>query len=140
MAALSITAANVIRSSSGGSMTGILGAAVTVTQGQALCLTASTGKLGLADANDSLANNFVGIALSAGSPGQTVAYCPSDTSFTNGAAGMTVGGAIYVGDTPGAITQTLADATGGTSICIGLALSATTQSVIAGGIIGGTVA
>jgi hypothetical protein len=141
MSALSITATAVIKSSVGTSATGILGAGVTATQGQALCITASTGKLALADANDTAANNFAGMSLSAGSPGQTIAFCPADSgAFINGASGMTVGGAIYVGNTPGAITQTLADATGGTSILIGTALSATTQTVIAGGIIGGTVA
>lgn len=141
MAALSITAANVIMSGTGAATTGILGAGVTVTQGQALGVTASTGKLCLADANDALAQNFVGLATSAGSPGQTIAYCLADTgAFINGATGMTVGGAIYIGDTAGSITQTLADATGGLSICIGTALSATTQTVVPNGIIGGTIA
>ncbi len=143
MAALSITATGVIKSASGGAVTGKLAAGVTATAGQAI-YNVGDGTVGLADSNAGSSGDavrtFYGIALSGGSPGQTIAICTNDTSFTNGASGMTVGGAIYLMDTAGAITQTLADATGGTSVIIGSALTATTMSVISNGITGGAVA
>lgn len=144
MAALSITAASVVLAAGAGQVIAAkLAAGVTVTAGQS-AYSLGDGTYGLADSNagsiGDAVRTFAGLYLSGGSPGQYVALCSSATSLINGASGMTVGGAIYLMDTAGAITQTLADATGGTAVCIGVALTATTQSVIAGGITGGTVA
>lgn len=139
MALPTITAANVIKSSSGTTATGVLDSGVTVTQGQALYITA-TGKLGLADANGvAPINTFAGIALSAGSPGQTIVYCNGDSgSFTIGASGMTVGAAIYLSSTAGELTQTLPSTS--TSVIVGNCISATTMNVTVPGLIGGTTA
>lgn len=139
MALPTITAANVIKSSSGSTAIGVLDSGVTVTQGAALYLTAA-GKLGLADANGvAPINTFAGIALSAGSPGQTIAYCNGDSgAFTIGASGMTVGAAIYLSTTAGELTQTLP--TTATSVIVGNCLSATTMTVTVPGLVGGTTA
>lgn len=144
MAALSITATSVVLTAGQGSAIAVrLAAGVTVTAGQA-AYSVGDGTYGLADSNagsiGDAVRTFAGIYLSGGSPTQTVALCGNATTLTNGASGMTVGGAIYLMDTAGAITQTLADATGGTAVMIGIALTATTMSVISGGITGGTVA
>lgn len=138
---LSITAANVARSTQGGIAQGVIAAGVTVTQGQAL-YQLTVGTYGLADANGTPpANTFAGIALTAGSPGQPVVFCNGDTgAFVLGATGMTVGSPIYVDKTtPGALTQTFADISGATSIIVGNPLSATTTTIITNGT-GGTVA
>ncbi len=145
MSALSITSTAVIAAAGSGIATLRVAAAITVTAGQAV-YNVGDGTCNLCDSNagspGDAARTFYGIATSGGSAGQTIAICTGTNSsgFTNGASGMTVGGAIYLMDTAGAITQTLADATGGTSVIIGTALSATTQSIIANGITGGTVA
>ncbi len=141
MAALSITAANVLKSSSGGQSVGIIAAGVTVTQGQALYQLAN-GTYGLADSNGTPpANTFAGIALTGGSPGQPVVFCNGDSgAFVLGATGMTVGSPIYIDKTtPGALTQTFADISGATSIIVGNTLSATTTTIITVGT-GGTAA
>lgn len=144
MAALSITALSVVLAAGQGSAIAVkIAPGVTVTPGQA-GYSLGDGTYGLSDSNagsiGDAVRTFAGLYLSGGGPGQTVALCTNATTLTNGASGMTVGGAIYLMDTAGGITQTLADATGGTGVMIGIALTATTQSVIAGGITGGTVA
>ena len=118
MSAISITAASVLKSANGQAQIGTIAAGVTVTQGQALYLTA-LNTLGLADANGtSPANSFAGMSLSAGGPGQPVAYLPRDTAYVSGGT-LTVG-PVYLSVTPGGITQTLADlVTGSTVIVLG---------------------
>ena len=119
MADISITAANVLRSATSvPTSVGIIAAGVTVTQGQALYQLAN-GTYGLADSNaSSPANSFAGISLTAGSPGQPVLFCNSDTAFVTG--GTLVFGQVYVSNTPGALTQSLSDlATGSTMLSIG---------------------
>lgn len=140
MALPTIVAASVIKSSSGTTSFGVLDSGVTVTQGQALYVSTSNGKLGLADANGvAPINTFAGIALSAGSPGQTIAYCNGDSgAFIIGASGMTVGAAVYLSTTPGELTQTLPSTA--TSVIVGNCLSATTMTVVVPGLIGGTTA
>ena len=127
MADLSITAANVLPSTSAITVTGVLHSGVTVTQGQALYQYAD-GTIGLADSNGaSPANTFYGIALSAGSPGQKITIATSDTGgFTFGAS-VSAGDPIYLSNTPGALTKTYSDiASGSTVIVIGGALTSTT--------------
>lgn len=131
MAVLSITVANVLKSSSAGMTTATIAAATTITQGQALYQLAN-GTIGLADANAaSPANSFVGFALNAGSPGQPITYVGLDTGYTPGAT-LTVGGVVYLDSTtPGAITQTYSDvASGSTVITLGTATSTTAMNLL----------
>jgi len=91
MADVSITAANVLKSSTGETFNGTAGAAIT--QGQVCYVdTADSNKVKLADANGAAALHVVkGIALNAASTGQPVTLCTKDT------AGFTVGGTVTQG-------------------------------------------
>lgn len=133
MAAISITAANVFPSASSTKPVYKLAAGVTVTQGQAVTLDASNNLI-LADANGvALANTFLGFALSAGSPLQWIAVDTGDTGYTAG--GTLAVGPVYIHTTAGAITQTFADLTSGSTVIIaGMAFSTTQMTVVAGGI------
>jgi hypothetical protein len=137
MAAISITAASVLPSASATKPVYKLAAGVTVTQGQAVTLDASNNLI-LADANGvAPANTFLGFALSAGSPGQWIAVDTSDTAYTAG--GTLAVGPVYIHTTAGAITQTFADLTSGsTVIIVGVAFSTTQMTVIAGGVTSGS--
>jgi hypothetical protein len=116
MAAISITAASVLPSSTATIDQGVAGA--TITQGQALYIdTSDSNKLKLADANGTApANTFAGIAVNAASSGQKITYCSKDLG------GFTVGGTVAVGDdvwlsgTAGGITKTRADLTTGDTV------------------------
>jgi hypothetical protein len=104
----SVTAANVLASSSGQVSEGIAGAAITA--GQVVYVDASdSGKIKLADNNDTAAKAVVkGIAItSAPGAGQPVKYCTKDSAFKPGftvAAGQpvflsaTAGGLCPFGD------------------------------------------
>ncbi len=138
MADISITAANVL-STNTSPPTITLGAGVTATQGVGL-YRLSDGTAGLADSNATTpANSFIGIALSAGSPGQVITYVPQDSTFTLGASGLSIG-PIYVSNTAGKFTQALGDlASGSTLIVIGVAISTTQINLNpATGLTGGT--
>ncbi len=126
MANLSITATGVLASANAGVKIIKLAAGVTVTQGQALYQLAD-GTGGLADANATTpANSVIGIACSAGSPGQWITYCELDSAFVLGATGMAVAPVYLSSSTAGALTQTLADlAAGSTCIVVGIAVSGT---------------
>jgi len=138
MAAISITAASVLPSASATKPVYKLAAGVTVTQGQAVTVDSTGAALILADANGvAPANTFLGFALSAGSPGQWIAVDTSDTAYTAGGT-LTVG-PVYVHTTAGAITQTFADLTAGsTVIIVGVAFSTTQMTVISGGVTSGS--
>ena len=136
MAAISITAASVLKSSTGSRSAGIAGE--TITQGQAVYVMAS-GKIGLADANGTApANTCAGIAENAASLNQPVSYVTADTAgFTIGAT-ILAGDMIWVHTTPGAITKTFADLTAGcTVIPLGSMLSTTTLALqpLVGGVV-----
>lgn len=123
MAAISITAANVLASASAQPTRGT--AAVAITAGQALyILVAET--VGLADANGATpSNSFAGISLNNADIGQPVDYVGTDTSFTFGGT-VNAGDDIWLSPTPGGITKTRADIiTGCTVIHLGCALGAT---------------
>jgi Uncharacterized conserved protein (DUF2190) len=123
MANLTITAANVIRSSTSKFSNGTAGAAVTA--GQVVYLDSADGRYKLADANSATAavRAPIGIALNDAATGQPL------TVATEGAivlgATITAGVAYYLSATPGAIAP-VADLTTGDYPCIlGIAKSAT---------------
>lgn len=134
MAAIAITAASVLPGSGANIPAKQIAAGVTITQGQAVTLDSTGAKLILADANGvAPANTFLGFALSAGSPGQWIVVDTADTGYTAG--GTLAVGPVYLHTTPGAITQTFADLTAGsTVVVVGMALTTTTMSVVAGGV------
>lgn len=127
MADISITAANVLKSSSANVTVGTAG--TTITAGQALYIdTADSNKLKLADADGtSPVNAFAGISLHASLNGQPIAYVTSDPSFTFGGT-VAAGDTIWLADTAGGITKTFSDLeTGDKVVVLGVALTTTTM-------------
>lgn len=93
MADVTITAANVVKSSGGKVKVGTAGA--TITAGQALYADSSdSGKLKLAKATSVAESDVVGIALHGASSGQPVTYLEQDDDFVAG--GTLVVGQAYV--------------------------------------------
>ena len=138
MAAISITAANVLKSSTGQVSVGTSGA--TITAGQSVYIdTSDSNKIKLADANGTApANTFAGIALNAASSGQPVSYCTNDTAgFTIGAT-VVAGDTIWLSQTPGGLTKTIGDLSGGIAIVVGVMLTTTTMNLTP--VVGGSVA
>ena len=138
MAAISITAASVLKSSTGQVSVGTAGA--TITAGQAVYIdTSDSNKIKLADANGTTpANTFAGIALNAASSGQPVSYCTNDTAgFTIGAT-VVAGDTIWLSQTPGGLTKTIGDLSGGLAIVVGVMLTTTTMNLTP--VVGGSVA
>lgn len=138
MADIVITAASVQCSANAIKKQGVLAAAVTVTQGQTLAVN-SSGLLTLADSDaSSPANTPVGIALSAGSPGQTITYVTEDPSFTPGGTLVMASGAVWQSDTAGGITATVADLEAGdllTVLGVPLTTTAMNLKIVTGGTI-----
>lgn len=138
MAAISITASSVLKSSTGSRSIGIAGA--TITQGQALYIdTSDSNKMKLADANGtSPANTFAGIAENAASSGQPISYVSGDLGgFTIGAT-LLAGDTIWLHTTPGALTKTQADLIAGcTVVTVGTMLTTTTLAIqpLVGGVV-----
>ena len=138
MAAISITAANVLTSSTGQVSVGTAGA--TITAGQSVYIdTSDSNKIKLADANGTApANTFAGIALNAASSGQPVSYCTNDNAgFTIGAT-VVAGDTIWLSQTPGGLTKTIGDLSGGIAIVVGVMLTTTTMNLTP--VVGGSVA
>ena len=138
MAAISITAANVLKSSTGQVSVGTSGA--TITAGQSVYIdTSDSNKIKLADANGTApANTFAGIALNAASSGQPVSYCTNDNAgFTIGAT-VVAGDTIWLSQTPGGLTKTIGDLSGGIAIVVGVMLTTTTMNLTP--VVGGSVA
>ena len=138
MAAISITAANVLKSSTGQVSVGTAGA--TITAGQSVYIdTSDSNKIKLADANGTApANTFAGIALNAASSGQPVSYCTNDNAgFTIGAT-VVAGDTIWLSQTPGGLTKTIGDLSGGIAIVVGVMLTTTTMNLTP--VVGGSVA
>ena len=132
MAAISITAANVIPSSTASRSLGVAGA--TITAGQAVYIdTTDSNKIKLADANGTTpANTFAGIAENGATAGQKISYVTNDTAgFTIGATVPVLSGdTIWLSPTAGGITKTQADLISGcTVITIGNMLSTTTMNL-----------
>lgn len=119
MAAISITAADVLRGAKGNSVTYL--AAVSITAGEAVYLLANGTTVGLAAANGATpANTVLGIAENAGGAGQPISVRISDPAFVFGGA-ATAGQVIYLSETAGAITDTYADlATSDAVIILGI--------------------
>ena len=138
MAAISITAASVLKSSTGQVSVGTAGA--TITAGQAVYIdTSDSNKIKLADANGTTpATTFAGIALNAASSGQPVSYCTNDTAgFTIGAT-VLAGDTIWLSPTAGGLTKTIGDLSGGLAIVVGVMLTTTTMNLTP--VVGGSVA
>lgn len=98
MPALSITAANVLHSSSATIFTGTAGA--TITQGMPIYLDAVTNTW--KGANTLNTNLCMGIACVAASNGQEMVICSKDPNFVTGFT-STTGNVILVGNTAGAV-------------------------------------
>jgi len=136
MAAISITAANVIPSSTASRSLGV--AAATITAGQAVYITAA-GTINLADANGtSPANTFAGIAENGATVGQKISYVTNDTAgFTIGAT-VLAGDTIWLSPTAGGLTKTFADFTTlDKIIVVGVMLTTTTMNLtpVTGGVL-----
>ena len=130
MADISITAANVLKSSTGQVSVGTAGA--TITAGQAVYIdTGDSNKIKLADADGtSPAFTLAGIALNAASSGQPVSFCTNDTAgFTIGAT-VAAGDVIWLSPNPGGLTKTFADLlTTDKVVVIGVMLTTTTMNL-----------
>ncbi len=127
MAALSVTAANVLMSSQGTFLSQYT-AAVAITAGQAVYLNSSS-QWALLDTNAAVTGNGVndirGIACdSAPGANQPLTVCIKDPSFTTGAT-MTNGITIYGSITAGGITMAEIPTTGEYPVILGVAISTT---------------
>lgn len=124
MAALSITAANVVKGSNAQVVAGIAGA--TITAGQMVYKEASTGKLKLADADSATAEvrSPVGIALHGASDNQPLVY-QADGDIAIGAT-ATVGEIYVLGETAGGIVPKADLSVGEYVTIVGVGVSATT--------------
>jgi hypothetical protein len=128
MAALSITAANVLASATALRGTGIAGA--TITAGQPIYKDASdSNKAKLADNNASAATSAcVGISLQSVSAGQPITYVYEDSSFTVGAT-LTVGAIYCLGATAGEIVPVADLASGNYPVVLLVANTTTTATL-----------
>ena len=101
MAAFSITAANVLHSSSATIFTGTAGA--TITQGQPLYLDTTSNTYKLANSlNVNSATNCAGIAMVGASNGQDMVICSRDPNFSPGYT-IATGNIAIVGNVAGQI-------------------------------------
>lgn len=127
MAAISITAANVVAGSNATRDTGIAGEAITA--GQAVYLAAATNRWMLADTNSATAEARVakGVALNGAAINQPVAVIKEGDLTVN--AVLTKGVGYYLGGAPGAIVP-VADLTTGDYTCfLGIAKSTTVLAI-----------
>lgn len=124
MAAISITAANVLPSASA-VINRSQNAGATITAGQAVYADAN-GVWQLTDADlSATAAACDGIALSSASTGQPLAVCTSDPAFTLGGT-VAAGDTVWTSPTAGGVTKTIADlVTGVRTVVLGVAISAT---------------
>jgi hypothetical protein len=135
MADVTITAANVLASTSATTRTGIAGA--TITAGQVLYKDASdSNKLKLADANGVAAARVVeGIALHGASSAQPMKYVVTDSQFIPGFTVVVGTTYILASDNPGAIAPA-ADAASGdyvTDLGIGTTITQLNLNITAAG-------
>lgn len=133
MAAVAITAANVLPSASANILSGTAGA--TITQGQALYIDTT---LKLTTTATLAAALCVGIAINAASTGQKVDYCTKDPNFTTGFTALS-GDDVWLFDTTaGALTVTKADLEAADYVThVGVMTSTTTMNlnITTGGLI-----
>ncbi|MCA0257134.1 MAG: hypothetical protein LCH47_11130 [Proteobacteria bacterium] len=121
MADVSITASNVKQGSNAIVRDGIAGA--TVTAGQAVHKSATTGKYILSDADGSGLKQVDGIALNGASDGQPLKVQTGGDLTAGGA--LVAGSTYYLSTTPGGICPAADLAAGREVILIGIAKSAT---------------
>lgn len=123
MAAISITAANVTKTST--TQTAVGTAGETITAGMPVYLKTSDSRLWKADANDTAATaTVVGISLHGASAGQPLVYAVPNYSLVIGAT-LVVGSWYFLGTTAGAIVPAGDITTSSYPTCIGYAASAT---------------
>lgn len=130
MAAISITAANVIASVTATKRYEYSYAA-TVTAGQLVYLNASN-QWALVDSDGNLGcglNDTRGISLNGGASNQPAIVCTADTDFTPGGT-LTNGLAVYNFTTPGAISQADIPSTAAYPVVVGLAKSTTKMNLL----------
>lgn len=126
MAALTITAANVLPGSNAETRQGTAGA--TITQGQVVYLDSATNTYKLADTNGAAAlRSPAGIALNGASAGQPL-MVQTGGDITIGAT-LTAGTAYYLGGTAGTIVPVGDLTTGDYPVIIGIAKSTTVLAV-----------
>lgn len=110
MAAVSITATEVLPSAAADIRTGTVGASTTVTAGVMVYLDAATSTLLKANAQTSAASAAVGMCLNGGSTGQVVRYVVSDTALQLGStAAIPIGTVLFLDDAAGLLATTYAD-------------------------------
>lgn len=117
MADISITVADVLASGNATTQSGTAGA--TITAGQTLYKSPTTGLLAPANAASSApANTFAGIALHASLTGQPIRYATIDPAFVFGGA-ATAGEVVYLSpNNAGGITGTFGDLSTGNAIIV----------------------
>lgn len=122
MAALSITAANVVAGSNAKKTTGVAGASITA--GQAVYLDTATGTLKLTDADgaSALIRSCVGIALHAASANQPLTY-QYEGLITIGAT-VAIGSAYFTSATAGGVAPVADNTTGVYPTFLGFATTA----------------
>jgi hypothetical protein len=79
-------------------------AGVTITKGQAV-YQLTTGKIGLADANDAGKEQFLGIALNAAAAGKPVSVLKSGMVYGFGVSELNAGVQVFLSDTAGALAD-----------------------------------
>jgi hypothetical protein len=136
MAALSVTAASVVKTSTGLYNQGVAGASITA--GQPLYIdTANNYVLKPSNADSlgsALAASIAGFSICAATTGQLVQYAIADSAYKHGldTAVVAAGDVIYVDDTAGGLTRTYADLDVGDFVNIALLINAdeTTAQII----------
>lgn len=125
MADISVTATSVVFSGGTGANRHSRKTAEAIDAGETVCLD-SNGELVLTDATDSTKIDPVGIAICSAANDQICAYASIDSALVLGTS-VTNGAAIYLSETPGKITETLADlTTGSTPVIVGQGKGTTT--------------
>lgn len=125
MAAITITAANVLPSASATFLDAASKSHEAFTAGQLAYLYSSDGTYGLADANGSTeTNTCVGIFVNSGGAGQYAKICNYDPNLAIGGS-VTLGMVYIIGATPGQLTEYPDKATGWHVQPICLAISGT---------------
>lgn len=132
MADLSITAGNVVPSTTAQKLNGKAGAAINA--GQIVYLDSSTSSYKLADGNDPIKLPAVGIAGNTAGIGQQVQVITADPNLTIGTHSLGLGIPMFLSANPGMICPFGDLSTGNQTTCVFVTNTATTVSF---GIIGG---
>lgn len=123
MADITVTATSVVPSAS--VSRSILNASEAIDAGETVYKT-SSNTLALTDATDSAKIGVVGIALCSSATGQPCVYATVDAALVLGTS-ITNGAPLYLSETPGKLTITLADLTAGSyPVTVGLGDGTTT--------------